>query len=162
MQDQSPEFEKLRQLMALKRHETPPPGYFRDFSSRVLSGIEREEARAREGWFSRLASLLQARPAISASFCTATALVLIAATTLFEGDPQEAATGLPRVDQQSSFATLSGPPTPSSAAGLLFVTNLEPAGLALEVAPPATNQFLTDSLFGSPSFMRVEPVSFSR
>ncbi len=162
MQDQSPEFEKLRQLMALKRHETPPPGYFRDFSSRVLSGIEREEARAREGWFSRLASLFQARPAISASFCTATALVLIAATTLFEGDPQEAATGLPRVDQQSSFATLSGPPAPVSAAGLLFVTNLEPAGLALEVAQPTTNQFLTDSLFGSPSFMRVEPVSFSR
>src|SRR5690606_20785606 len=107
-------------------------------------------------------SLLQARPAISASFCTATALVLIAATTLFEGDPQEAATGLPRVDQQSSFATLSEPPTPSSAAGLLFVTNLEPAGLALAVAPPATKQFLPDSLFGSPSFMRVEPVSVRR
>lgn len=162
MQDQSPESEKLRQLMTLKRRETPPPGYFRDFSSRVITGIEREAARASEGWFSRLASLLQARPAISASFCTATALVLIAATTLFEGDPQEAATGLPRVDQPSAFATLSGPPAPASAAGLLFVTNLEPAGLALEVAPPPTNQFPADSLFGSPSFMRVEPVSFSR
>jgi hypothetical protein len=162
MQDQSQEFEELRRLMALKRHETPPPGYFRDFSSRVITGIELEAARASDSWLSRLAALLQARPAISASFCTATALVLIAATTLFEGDPQEAASGLPRMDQPSSFARLSGPPAPSSAAGLLFVTNLEPAGLALEVAPRATNQFLTDSLFGSPSFMRVEPVSFSR
>ena len=162
MQDQPPEFEKLRQLLALKRHETPPPGYFRDFSSHVLAGIEHAAARSSEGWFSRLASLFHARPAISASFCTATALVLIAATTLFESDPQEAATGLPRVDQQSSFATLSGPPASSSAAGLLFVTNLEPAGLALEVAPPPTNQFPADSLFGSPNFMRVEPVSFNR
>jgi len=162
MQDQSPEFEKLRQMLALKRHETPPPGYFRDFSSRVLTGIERAEARAGEGWLSRLTALLRARPAISASFCTATALVLIAATTLFEGDPQEAVTGLPRVDRQSSFATLPGTPAPASAAGLLFVTNLEPAGLALEVAPTSTNHFPVDSLFGSPNFMRIEPASFTR
>jgi len=48
---------RLEQLLRLKRHETPPPGYFNDFSDGVLDRIralESERAVPRwRRWFSR-------------------------------------------------------------------------------------------------------------
>ncbi len=161
MQDSPQEFEKLRQLLALKRHENPPPGYFRDFSSYVLNQLERDDARASESWFLRLVALFQARPAISWSFCMATGLVLVAATTVFEGNPGGPAAAMPSVEP--TFASMPDPVVPASGAGVVFETNLQSAGFALEMAPARTNLGPGDSLFSTPLFnLRVEPASFSR
>lgn len=48
------EFEDIKRLLRIKRNETPPPGYFRDFSSGVLSRIRREEAQAPQPWWKSL------------------------------------------------------------------------------------------------------------
>jgi hypothetical protein len=161
MQDSPQEFEKLRQLLALKRQENPPPGYFRDFSSRVVNQLERDKVRASEGWFQRLTALFQARPAISWSFCMATGLVLVAATTLFEGNPGGPAAAMPSVEP--TFASMPDQSVPASAAGVVFETNFQSAGFALEMAPARTNLGPSDSLFSSPLYnLQVEPASFSR
>ena len=57
-----PEHDSLEKLLRLKRHEQPPPRYFNEFSGRVLSRIERGEARL--SWWERFGFDL--RPALAA------------------------------------------------------------------------------------------------
>ena len=43
-------FDALLQLLALKRHEQPPPGYFENFSRGVIVRLRSGEARKRGWW----------------------------------------------------------------------------------------------------------------
>lgn len=74
-------FESLRRLLAWKRHEQPPPGYFNDFSRRVIARIETGEQGAdRAGWFTWLQRFwlaLQARPAFAGAFGAAVCAFLV-------------------------------------------------------------------------------------
>jgi hypothetical protein len=47
-------FESLRRLLVLKRHETPPPGYFNYFSSQVLHRIRAGDTGASANWLEDL------------------------------------------------------------------------------------------------------------
>lgn len=46
-------FEQLRKLLELKRRETPPPGYFEDFSSNLIARIQAEDDRPAAVWWRR-------------------------------------------------------------------------------------------------------------
>ncbi len=154
MQESPQDFEKLRQLLALKRRESPPPGYFRDFSGRVLNQIERDGASPGGDWFKWLASLFQTRPAISWSFCMASCLVIFAASsTLFESDPGNPATATPSVH---AVATLSDQASAAPASGAFLVTNLEARQFALEMAPPPYAATASNSLFSQPFYLRLD------
>jgi hypothetical protein len=49
------EFDSLRRLLALKRFESPPPGYFRELSPRIRARVETEiEAAALRPWWRRM------------------------------------------------------------------------------------------------------------
>lgn len=71
------DFEALRKLLAWKRHEQPPPGYFRDFPDRVLARIEANEAEAGVGWWTRLLSILELKPALAGVFVLAVAALYV-------------------------------------------------------------------------------------
>jgi hypothetical protein len=74
-------FESLRRLLAWKRHEQPPPGYFNDFSRRVIARIEAgEQGTDRAGWSTWLLRVwlaLQARPAFAGAFGAAVCAFLV-------------------------------------------------------------------------------------
>jgi hypothetical protein len=87
MNEDANNFESLRRLLALKRHETPPPGYFNDFSSQVVSRIHLTKAGAsfnwqerlfdEAPWLVRLLEALQAKPAFTGGFAAALCALLV-------------------------------------------------------------------------------------
>ena len=86
MSQDSQDFGSLRRLLALKRHEQPPPGYFNDFSSQVIARIkagDRAEESAMERlfweapWLQRLWAAIETKPIIAGAFGTAVCALLI-------------------------------------------------------------------------------------
>lgn len=87
MNENQPNFESLRRLLAFKRHETPPPGYFNNFSRQVITSIRAGETGAEAEWFGRLLAgmpwllkLLQSfetKPVFAGGFATALCALLL-------------------------------------------------------------------------------------
>jgi hypothetical protein len=62
-------FEVLRKLMAFKRHEAPPPGYFHRLSDTIIARIERGEGQL--GFWERISTGFTLRPAFAYAFALA-------------------------------------------------------------------------------------------
>src|SRR5262245_44007362 len=80
MNSESENFEQLRRLLALKRHEIPPPGYFDRFSGQVMSRIragEQGEGAFERTWYFRFWKLIEAQPVFAGAFGAAICAVLI-------------------------------------------------------------------------------------
>ena len=68
-------FDQLRRLLALKRHEQPPPGYFNGFSRQVIVRIKAGERGEQDNlmerlfevapWLQRMWAAFEARPAVA-------------------------------------------------------------------------------------------------
>ena len=89
MNEQESNFEQLRKILALKRHETPPPGYFNNFSREVIGHIRRGDlAPPSESmlgnlllhapWLLRFLRAFEAKPAYAGVFASAMFLFLVA------------------------------------------------------------------------------------
>ncbi|HEU6448300.1 MAG TPA: hypothetical protein VFV23_07685 [Verrucomicrobiae bacterium] len=70
-------FESLRQLLALKRHEIPPPGYFDRFSGNVIARIRSGETASGKSWFVRIFEALEVKPAFAGAFASAVCLLML-------------------------------------------------------------------------------------
>jgi hypothetical protein len=72
-------FESLRQLLSLKRHEVPPPGYFNRFSGQVIARIRagEREAETATPWYLRFMQMFEMKPAFASSFASALCLLLL-------------------------------------------------------------------------------------
>jgi len=68
MQPGSEDFESLQKLLALKRYEQPPPGYFDRFPYQVMARIEAEEARFQLPWWERVLGRFDLKPALVGAF----------------------------------------------------------------------------------------------
>jgi hypothetical protein len=88
MSPETENFDQLRRLLALKRHEQPPPGYFHHFSSQVIARIEAGERADDpvglvrfiwEGvWLQRLWDAIESKPALAGVFGAAVCGFLVA------------------------------------------------------------------------------------
>jgi len=85
-QNEQNDFEQLRRLLALKRHEQPPPGYFDNFSRKVIARIEAGEytrASAIERllgeapWMRRIWAAFRSQPVLSGVFGAAVSALVV-------------------------------------------------------------------------------------
>ena len=134
----SENFDSLRQLLALKRHEIPPPGYFHGFSrnviARIKAGESGEELGAENSWLKRLLGMFDVKPVFAGAFGTAVCAFLISGIVSSEQTPVMAgATG----PDNSGLGTL---PTPGelAMAGQNSTTSNSVAGSSLfdQFSPP--------------------------
>src|SRR2546427_5008 len=67
----------LLRLLALKRHERPPPGYFDDFAQKIIAQIEAGEAAREMSWWQRVLAQFDARPILACAYGVAIGAALV-------------------------------------------------------------------------------------
>jgi hypothetical protein len=163
MNENQPNFESLRRLLALKRHEMPPLEYFDVLSKRVIERIRDGEAKTlarpserlsdQVSWLLKFLKVFEGKPVFAGAYASALCLLLIAGVIFAER---------PESTSKASFETT--PPTVS----LLTPTTLaalpqQPANqmlMADNSTNPVFNFQSTASPFGQIPF-GAQPVSYS-
>ncbi len=119
MSENENNFESVRRLLALKRHEIPPPGYFDNFSRSVAQKI-RENRKAQAGtlfgvfgaqlpWLEKLVQAIYAKPVFASGFAGALCVMLFLAVISGERTDVTASPQLPgyTAANTASLAALS-------------------------------------------------------
>jgi hypothetical protein len=159
MNENENNFEPLRRLVALKRHEIPPPGYFDKFSGQVIARIRAGEAEKPEHflseapWLLKLLQMFEAKPAFAVAFASSLCLLLLFGT-IFAERPESAPQPLLQMPAQAAapFAASMSPSDLMASAnqtGIIASTNP-----VLDLQPAA-------SLFGQQQNPFAQQVSFS-
>ena len=155
METDPQEFEKLRRLLALKRDEVPPPGYFENFSDKVIARIEAEAAEP-SAW-QQFLSMFRTNPAISWSLGVA-AVALIFVVAQPSNDGANVDTANPNVANGSA-----------AAASMAMTTNQsigDRSRAAIVHSPvyfiqPTNSNAEKPSLFATPFYEQAAPVPAS-
>jgi hypothetical protein len=174
MSESEHNFQDVKQLLKLKRHEVPPPGYFNNFSSQVISRIragEQESATFAEkvqgnSWLHNLLHIFDARPGVIGGLATSACLLVVFGLVLSE-HPDSNAGGFaanaqtPQVfasNGQSGNAPEGVPAAPAMVDPLAAVST---TGITLSTNPVTSLQPVA-SLFGQPGGSPLlQPVGFS-
>jgi hypothetical protein len=145
------DFEQLRTLLRLKRHELPPPGYFVGFSSKVIARIEADASFEPDGWWERFLARFESNPVLACAYSVAIGGLLVVAMGLSQVLGREQAANLPGAG--TWLATI-----PVPAAGGVASTTVEADGHSFPTpmsAAPAATASSMDPLWssGAPSFL---------
>ncbi|HEX3857312.1 MAG TPA: hypothetical protein VHY30_08460 [Verrucomicrobiae bacterium] len=122
-------FDALRRLLELKRHETPPPGYFNRFSGQVIARIRAGEARkssSKTSWFVKFLQAFEFKPAFAGAFASALLLMLVFGIAFAERPDSSLQPLLSNSEQSSgSFAAMTPAalPQPTDSIGMIVSNN---------------------------------------
>ncbi len=112
-------FEQLRRLLAIKRHETPPPGYFDRFSAQVSARIRAGEGAVETGWLAplgwlqRVWELFERKPVLAGAFGAAVSAMVVwgaVTTDVIDANSQALAENMPGQMNLGSRRMNSTPP----------------------------------------------------
>ncbi len=121
MNSDSENFDSLRRLLALKRHEQPPPGYFNRFSrdvvSRIKAGESGGDSALESTWLSRLGGIFDVKPLFAGAFGTAVCGLLVVSVISSERLVANNAT-VPESSGRDYF--VANPSTPAIAVNTAF------------------------------------------
>src|ERR1019366_8136739 len=103
MNESNQNFDELKRLLKLKRHEVPPPGYFNHFSGDVISRIRAGEAggshslveklREQAPWLATMLRIFESKPGVMGGLATSLCLILLIGVVL-AGRPEPVPTGV--------------------------------------------------------------------
>jgi hypothetical protein len=147
MDNQTENFEQLQRLMKLKRHETPPPAYFNNFSRDVIAGIRAQRNQAKTDplkqleseapWLLRLWRSLEARPAFAGAFGMTICAVLVGGIVMME-KPANSVGGLAINPDTSASPFVAASPTAAEASTvpLILASSNAPAPNLFDLVQP--------------------------
>lgn len=158
MNENENNFESLRRLLALKRSEVPPPGYFEKFSREVTARIRAEDASRTANvssqlpWLFRLLSAFEAKPAFAGGFASMLCLLLLFGIIYAE---QPDATPQPLLQP----AQVASPLAVAPAAAFNAAPAMQVGFTSVSSTNPIFNMQPAPALFGDPPVV-AQPVSF--
>jgi len=168
MSDNNQNFQDLKRLLRLKRHEIPPPGYFHGFSGDVLARIQAgdsgsgksflERIQADSPFASALLQLFAARPGVVGALATSVCLLLLLAVLFVDRSEP----GAVMASDSAFFAQAAAPaaaamPTEVASSDTLAAAD---SGITISTNPVSSLQPL-NTLFGSPANGLFQTVKFS-
>ena len=71
------DFLTVRQFLAGKKHEQPPPAYFDHFADRVIARLEADETGETSGWWNWLMEIMEVRPVLASAAGVALSAALL-------------------------------------------------------------------------------------
>jgi hypothetical protein len=107
MSENENDFEALRRLLALKRHEIPPPGYFENFSSQVIGRIRANERVAELPWLLRFLQAFEARPAYPVAFASSLCMLLLFGIVSVQQTPGFSSVAVSSGQQNGTFSSVT-------------------------------------------------------
>jgi hypothetical protein len=145
------DFEDLRKLMALKRHEQPPPGYFNRLPDKIMDRLERGEGQL--GFWEKFFAAFTFRPALAYGFALASFSALTL-SMIYSAKTQETAqnplkNGWRNGSSDEDLASQFNSSEPLHVANWMGSTN------------PSTAEAVLPSLFGSHAHIDTVPVSIN-
>jgi hypothetical protein len=117
MKPSSEHDDRLLKLLALKRHERPPPGYFEHFSSGIIARLNAGEGKQcgwwddifeEALWLKRLWSAFEAKPVLAGTFGVVVCGLVVSGILYSQKLDQASATSSPPVGQSLLTGTPSG------------------------------------------------------
>jgi hypothetical protein len=93
MNESGQNFDELKKLLKLKRHEVPPPGFFNHFSDEIVARIRAGEGKGgtflerlndQVPWLVNFIRVFEARPGVIGGFATALCMLLLFGVVLAE------------------------------------------------------------------------------
>jgi hypothetical protein len=94
-------FDQLRKLLAVKRYEQPPPGYFNSFAEKLTARIEAQSLAKPASWWRDCIAELLGKPLIASTYLFLFSGLLVVAIGLAQSSAGD--------DPQSSLAVGTSP-----------------------------------------------------
>ena len=160
MNESEDNFESLRRLLALKRHEIPPPGYFNNFSDRVVARIRAGETagsweKAGSFWLLNFFRIFETKPAFAGAFASSLCMLLLFGVIYTERPDSTPKTSLLATMQAPAISLAANTTTPAAAPDLS--ASSQPMGLMISTNPVLSLAPIA-SFFGQPNPL-AQPVS---